>query len=389
MINWLKRTIVIGLLLTVGCKKVDDYLLGKDNTLSPTPLHTFKPSLYLNVDWFKQIGKNKSQSSDELPLKPIISQGIIYTAEPTGIVSAINSSTGSLRWQQKLLPQLGNGIATNKDYLAITTAKASLLLLDKTTGKLIWQRSVANTILGDPSFSDDKVIVKTIDGKLYAFDLNGKKIWEYDHGSPSLILKASSSPLIEGNLVISGFADGQLDVVDLKTGQLVWQMSVAYPKGTSDIENLVDIDSQPLIADHILYVATYQGSLKAFSLKTGKPLWKRSFSTYKNLALYKDQLIAINSNDVMYSFSQKKGKIQWKQIELKARNITTPAISDYGIIIGDGLGYLHILSLKDGRFLSRIDLKQGGISNQLLVQGHEVYVVTNNGILLKLTMKKQ
>ena len=79
--------------------------------------------------------------------------------------------------------------------IAVGTDASTLVLLKQSDGTELWHASTSGEALSKPLITGNKVIVKTIDGNLYAFNLaNGEKLWMSDHGAPSLILKASSSP---------------------------------------------------------------------------------------------------------------------------------------------------------------------------------------------------
>ena len=47
--------------------------------------------------------------------------------------------------------------------------------------------------------------------------------------------------------MLVGYSDGQLDAIALDTGHLLWQKSLIYATGASDVERLVDISSDLII----------------------------------------------------------------------------------------------------------------------------------------------
>lgn len=148
-------------------------------------------------------------------------------------------------------------------YIALGTNASHVVLLKQSDGSSVWQANVSSDVLSKPAIAHKKVIAKTTDGNLYAFDLHsGEKIWVVDHGSPHLILKASSSPVVHGKVIFVGYSDGKLDAVDINFGHL-WQRSIAYANGASDVERLVDIDADPIVRNETIYLASYQGHVGA------------------------------------------------------------------------------------------------------------------------------
>lgn len=242
------RLMAIGLFaLLQACTQLDNYVLGKDNTPKPSPLTAITSKAKMALAWSVPIGKS-NKSSSYLKLKPVIRGNIIYTADANGMVQALERGTGHTIWSKQLSHGIVSGPSVSEGFVALGTNASQVVLLKQADGTEIWHAKVSGDVLSKPAIANHKVIVKTIDGNLYAFHLQtGEKIWVADHGSPSLILKASSSPVIMGQLVLVGFSDGKLDAVDINFGHVLWQRSIAYASGSSDVERLVDIDADPIV----------------------------------------------------------------------------------------------------------------------------------------------
>ena len=59
--------------------------------------------------------------------------------------------------------------------------------------------------------------LKTENDQLFAFNTEtGKSMWHYKTDAPSLILRGSGKPVVIGNAVIAGFANGELTKLDLR-----------------------------------------------------------------------------------------------------------------------------------------------------------------------------
>ncbi|CZH42991.1 TPA: outer membrane protein assembly factor BamB [Legionella pneumophila] len=371
--------------LTQGCTYVDDYMLGKDNTPQPKELKEIQPKVKMAQSWTTPVGK-AHKANEYLNIKPAIRGDIIYTADASGLVQAVNRKDGQIKWSTALKNNIVSGPTVAAGYVAVGTNASTLVLLNQSDGKEIWQNKVSAEVLAPPAISHQKIIAKTIDGKVYAIDaVNGKQLWVADHGAPSLVLKASSSPIIVDDLVLVGFSDGKLDALELQTGRLIWQRSIAYGTGASDVERLVDIDSDPIISNNVAYLATYQGYVGALSLSNGQFIWRKPASVYKNMLLSHNNLYFTDSNDVLWSLNSSTGQVNWKQTSLKARGLTAPALVGGNLAVGDKTGYLHILSTQTGELLGRSQLS-GGVTVSPSVSGKNMYVLTNNGMLNQLSV---
>jgi len=382
-----KKWVVLGVFcwFLQACTQIDDFMLGKDNTPKPTELVSLKSKTKLDLNWSIPTGKS-TKSDSFLKLKPAIHKAVVYTADASGQVLAIDKNTSHVVWSVQLKEGLVSGPTVAEGVVALGTNASSFVLLNQADGRQLMRKNVSGEVLSKPIISNHRVIVKTIDGNLYAFDLKtGKKLWMSEHGAPHLILKASSSPILLGKLVLVGFSDGKLDAVDVETGRVVWQRSIAYASGSSDVERLVDIDADPLARGDTVYLATYQGYVGALTLSNGQFLWSKPSSIYKNMAIDDENVYVSDNDDVLWAISRQTGHVKWKQTALKARGITAPALMGSRLVVGDKTGLLHVLSTQDGEFVSRQQLS-GPIYFDPAISGRYIYVMTANGKLNRLTI---
>lgn len=385
-LNYKKLAILaIGLSLQ-ACSKVDDYMLGKDNSPTPTALKPIESKAKLNSKWSVPIG-NSQKANVNLKLKPEIVGNVIYTADANGVVQAVNKSSGKLLWTKKLDSGIVSGPTVAAGSIALSIDSSAIVLLRQTDGAEIWQAKVSSEVLSKPVISNNKVIAKTIDGNLYAFDLkNGKKLWLSDHGAPSLILKASSSPVIVDNkLALVGYSDGKMDAIDLQTGHLVWQRSIAFASGASDVERLVDIDADPIVRGNVAYLASYQGYVGALSLTDGQFIWRKPASVYKNMTIDAKTVYLTDSDDIIWAINRQNGQVYWKQVALKARGLTEPVLMGNRLVVADKTGLLHVLATQNGELLSREQVGSA-VAIAPSVIGNNIYVMSTNGKLSRFSV---
>ena len=343
-------------LCTLGlqaCGYIDDYILGKDNTLRPRPLPVIHAKFALQELWSAKIGQSR-QTPTYYKLKPVTVGEKIYTADTSGKVTALTQGQGKIIWSTPLTHGIVSGPTVSHGKIIVSTDNASVAALSQANGRVLWETSVASEVLAKVATTSHLVIVKTMDGHLFALDLNtGKKRWVIEHGAPSLILKASSSPLIVDDHALVGYSDGKLDAVDLEKGRIIWQRGIAYANGASDVERLVDIDADPMLHHQLLYMASYQGFIGAFDMDNGQFVWSKQASVYKNMAMDNDALYVTDSHDVLWAYQLSSGQIKWKQTALKGNGLTEPVLLGSKVIVGDKKGRLHILAKSNGALIGR------------------------------------
>lgn len=381
--KWVIYVLLSGCL--AGCNRIDDYMLGKDNTPQPSQLPELQSKLVIHNQWTTVIGK-PHKTHVYFKLKPVVQGHIFYTADISGLVQAIDKNTGKILWSKQLSHEIVSGPTVGMGYIALGTSAANLVLLKQSNGQEVWKATVSGDILSKPLITHQKVLVKTIDGNMYAFVLaTGEQKWMVEHGAPGLILKASSSPTLYGNLVLVGFSDGKLDAFDIESGQIMWQRSIAFASGSSDVERLVDIDADPIVEGGVAYLASYQGYVGALSLQDGQFTWRKRASVYKNMAMDANTLYLTDGDDVMWAFYRTTGQVKWKQEALKARGVTEPVLVGKYLVVGDKAGYLHVLTTQSGAMVSR-KLLDGAIEIAPSVDNHSFYVMTANGKLHHLSL---
>jgi outer membrane protein assembly factor BamB len=377
MARWL--IVLFGVVLQ-GCSTIDDYWLGKDNTPIPGLLAPISAKATWTPCWTVSFGKMKIKEAYP-HLKPVLDGQTIYAATPNGMLKAIDQKTGQVKWSKQLDTSLVSGPAAKFGRLVFATNKATVVALSQKNGRLLWTAHVSGDVLATPLMIENRVIVKTVDGRLYAFDYQtGAKIWVADHGTSSLVLKASSSPVRYKNLVLAGFSDGKLDAIDLETGHVVWQRSIAYASGSSDVEKMVDITATPIVRGDVAYLASYQGYTVAMSLRQGDYIWSKLLSTYKNFTMDATTLYLVDSQDILWAIGRSDGHVQWKQKALLARGVTAPVLMGERLVVGDKKGDLHLLDAKHGDFIARYSLGRA-MTVEPLVDSNHVYVMTASGQL--------
>ena len=182
-------------------------------------------------------------------------------------------------------------------------------------------------------------------------------------------------------------ADGKVDALDPYSGRLVWQRSMSYAEGQSEVERLIDINTTPIVKDNIAYLASYQGYLIALSLQNGEFLWRQKMSSFKDMALNKDTLYVVDDRSNVLAINRHTGMILWHQNALHDRKLNAPAISRHGLVLTDADGTMYVLSLVTGERLAQMPLEKAAQTDAVpIIDGKEVYVLYKHGLLTNYTL---
>ena len=376
-----KYWIVLLIACLSSCAKLDDYLLGKDNSPVPKELKSLDSQVHITKKWAVQIGKGQ-KNSGYLRLKPLLSGHKIYVADISGQFEAIDKNSGKVIWSTTTPYTFISGPSRGDGILVLATNNSQIVAFSQSNGHQLWHKKLSGDVLASPIIAKNQVLAKTIDGNLYSLDIKqGKKLWLLEHGSPSLVLKASSSPvLLDGRTALVGYSDGKLDAVDIESGHVLWQRSIVYATGSSDVERLVDIDADPIVSGNIVFLGSYQGSVGGVSLSDGQFAWRRPASIYKNMILKDHTIYYTDSYDVVWAIDKQNGQVIWRQPALKSRNLTEPVLQGNRLFVGDKTGLLHGLDISTGKLIMRAPIK-GAVYVAPLSSGKQIFVLTATGEL--------
>jgi len=366
-----------------GCATISG--IGKDNTPPPTPLTAkYTAQVIPKTVWATNAGDGVGKNNFNL-VTALGNNNQVFTADRKGQVTAVNATTGKQQWQIDLKEPLVAGPAVSNNLVFVAGDNADLYALQTSDGKIAWHVSVSGQITAVPVVVNNLVIVKTLDGQLWALNLSdGKTVWQYNHGSPPLVLAGGSKPQIVGNTLITGYEDGKLAAYDLNQGGLLWETQIASPLGASDIEQLVGIVADPVLADNTVYVVTYQGNLAAVNAKTGQVNWQQPVSSYTGLVVANQRIFVTDATGNVLAFDRTTGERLWQVALLRYRLLTAPAAMGNNIVIGDGEGYLHWLNQADGTIVGRVAVSTNvPIVTTPIVVGNNVFVLTSKGFLVR------
>lgn len=85
-----------------------------------------------------------------------------------------------------------------------------------------------------------------------------------------------------------------------------------------------------------------------------------------------------DDQDNVHALDRDTGASRWKQDKLLRRRVTAPVVVDGKVVVGDSLGWLHVLSKDDGAFLGRVSV-DGGAVHALVPTGSALLVQTAGG----------
>ncbi|HZZ94439.1 MAG TPA: outer membrane protein assembly factor BamB [Usitatibacter sp.] len=343
---------VATLLLAAGCSSYNPLVavgIVTEPPNPPTPLQPIKATVTPKAAWSTSVGKSLG-----FRLVPVVRDGHVYAISADGSLTILDEANGRVTANLPTKEKFSGGLGFGDGRLYAGTMKGEVVALD-TAGKVQWKGHVAGEVIAPPAASRDVVVVRTSDGRIFGLAAaDGKRVWVFQRPSPSLLLRTEAGVLAEGRDVVAGYPNGKLVALDVEDGKLTWEATVATPRGATELERIADVAGLPVVDGNMVCAAAFQGKLSCFDIQTRNVVWSRDFSSSRALVTDAKNIYAVDDTGRVHALDKKAGASVWTQDKLKFRRLTSPAVVNGYVVVGDGFGYLHVLAPEDGSIVGRL-----------------------------------
>jgi outer membrane protein assembly factor BamB len=346
-----------------------------DSAKKPAPLTEFTAKVTPVAAWSVSVGK-----AGGYRFQPFVKDGRIRAAAADGTITIVEEEGGRVVARVDAKRKLSSGAAADRDTLLVGTIKGDVVALDG-TGKELWTAKVGGEVLAPVTIAGSNAVVRTSDGRIYAFALaDGKRRWVYQRATPALLLRAEAGVLATPTSVVAGYPGGKLIALDIDDGKLTWEVTVSLPRGSTELERVADVAGLPVIDAGRICAAAFQGKVACFDIQGGNTLWTRDLSSASGLAVDDRNVYLSDDQDNVHALDRDAGASRWKQDKLARRRLTAPVAVDGKVVVGDSLGYLHVLSRDDGAIVGRL-ATDGTAINSIAATPSGVLIQTAGGMV--------
>ncbi|WP_304636501.1 MULTISPECIES: outer membrane protein assembly factor BamB [Pseudoalteromonas] len=376
-------TLALCIATLTGCSSSDD----EEELVLPEIVNQFETE----VVWQESIGDGVQHYFSRLT--PAIHNDVVYVANREGEVEALSLENGDTLWQTDVREnpafwpwettesaKLSGGILQAYGKIFVGSEHGYLTALDRETGEIVWRKTMPGEVLAKPAAGDGLIFVNLGSGKLLAVHPDtGEERWSFEQEVPPLTLRGQSSPTVANGGVLLGLETGKLSVLISENGYSAWSAEIASPKGASEFERLVDVDTQALISGPYAYAIAYNGNLTAVDIRSGNVVWKREYSSYRDLSMDSQSIYVVDSDGVVYGLDKTSGIERWSQPALRGWYLTGPTVAGKYLALGDQEGNLHWLDKETGELVSREDFDSSGFFIEPVVAGDKLILYTRDG----------
>jgi outer membrane protein assembly factor BamB len=358
MTNLMLRSALAMLFVMMGgCSTIESLnpFSSSATKTKPAELVAIVPTAEFRVAWQSSIGESKEYS-----FTPAVIGNSLYAAARDGSVARYDD--GRQVWRINAGQTLSGGVGSDGKLVVVGTSKGEVLAFDAAKGSSAWKARVNSEVLAAPAVSDSLVVIRSGDSRIFGFEAaDGKRRWVYQRATPTLSLRSFAGVVVAGRTILSGFPGGKLVALSAENGAVLWEATVALPKGATELERISDITSVPVSRGNEVCAVAYQGRVTCFDLGNGSQLWSREVSSSSGLDMDAKSVYVSDEKGSVLAFDRSNGSSLWKQDKLFMRGLSRPLVVGKHLVVGDADGVAHLMNCEDGSFAARFGGDGGGI----------------------------
>ena len=299
--------------------------------------------------WSARVGEIR------FPLTLGLAQGRVALADSQGQVALLDAASGRDVWRVALKEPVAAGVGTDGEQVALVTRGNQVVVLQQ--GQERWRASLPAESFTAPVVAGGRVFVLSANRSVTAFDgSSGRKLWSQQRAGEPLVLRQAGVLMPFKNTLLAGFA-GRMAGMNPDTGMTSWEVAIATPRGTNDMERLVDLLGPAQRAGDGVCVRAFQAQVGCVDAERGQVLWTRPSLGERAIGGDSQRVISVLSNGTVQAHRRSDGERLWESERLKYRQLSAPLVTPRGLLIADSGGWLYLLASDDGSLLNRIRLE--------------------------------
>ena len=371
--KYINLIVLCSIFIISSCSSMDGLRFWKSDEIDPDEpkeLVAFSNQKNIVIEW-----KNSFKGENEIGnFLPDFSAQNLFFSDASGNVSSINASTGDRNWSIEL-NFLASGTSAGFGLVVVSDIDGNVIAVDQNDGSKLWSTNVKGEVLSKVAIDAKVVVVKTGSGELLGLDReNGEILWSYRSKLPLLTVRGSSSPVIVDDLVYVSFDNGRLGVFELNSGFQVWDGAISYVKGVSELENLIDSDSSPVVDGGLIYTTNYQGNLNIFDTAQKRSVWSYETSSFYSPIVSRGMLTIVEANSGLRSFALKTLQESWTNDDYINRDLSNAVSYKGSLVVGDFEGYVHVIDTLNGKTIGRKKISRKPIKS-ILSRSDSLYII--------------
>lgn len=337
----------------------------------PTPLENYTPKMTAKQAWNVSIG------SIGYPMVATVREGVLFVASGDGDVRALRVDSGAEVWRASAKGSLSAGVGSDGRFASVVTRGNEVVTFD--AGREVWRKRINSAVVTPPLVAGERVFVMGVDRAVHAFDaLDGRRLWTLARPGDALTLAQAGVLAPFNNTLLAG--QGQrLAGIDPLKGTVQWEVPMASPRGTNEVERLADLIGPAVRVGDRICTRAFQSAVACADASRGAVLWSRNVGGVHAVGSNADLVFGADASDRITAWRAASGDVAWTNERLLYRGLSGAVALGSNVVFGDDDGYVHFLSAAAGELQLRLPTDGKPVIGTPIVANGTLLVTTRSG----------
>jgi outer membrane assembly lipoprotein YfgL len=337
----------------------------------PTPLDPLTPRIAGALVWQAKVdGVN-------FPLAISARGDQFVAAGNDGTVLALDASSGRELWRASAGGTLSAGVGSDGRFSSVVTRDNELVVFE--AGRVLWRKRLPARVLTAPLVAGERIFVLRVDRVVQAFDaLDGRALWTYQRPGEPLTLSQSGLIAAYTDLVLVGQGP-RLAALDPLRGTLRWEVAVATPRGTNEVERLADLIGPITRIGNTVCARAFQSAVGCVDAARGALIWSRPSAGAQALGGDAELLVGADASSRVAAWRTTSGEVAWTNDKLLYRQLGGALLAGSVMVVGDLEGQVHFLARDGGDTVLRLPTDGTPVVGAPVLSGTTLLVATRGG----------
>jgi len=287
--------------------------------------------------------------------------------------------------EKKIRPRLNFALKNN--ILIVTDDVAKYYAINIDTGELLWTKTNIVPFNSNIKIKNDVFYVVDYKNILRSISIkDGSEIWNLKTEESLTKSNTQISILLDDKNIYFNNSIGDITAVDIKSGQLVWQL----PTQNNNIsQNAFQLsNSELVINENTIFFSNNKNEFYSIDSATGLINWKTEISSDLKPVVIGKLIITISEKGYLYIIDKKSGNIirindLYKNYKDKKRNQIKPTgfiVALNKIYLTNSDGKLIIVNSNEGNILNVVKVSGSKIL-QPFINENNLFLISNGSII--------
>ncbi len=341
------------------------------NDPKPAALESLSAPAAATLAW------SASDGRADFPMQPGIAAGRLATAASDGTVSVRSLDRADILWTAKAGARLSAGVGFDGQHAAVVTVENELVVV-RASG-VAWRKRLTSRASTAPLVAGERVFVLGLDRAVEAYDvLDGRYLWRLQRTVDPLSVQLHGVLMPLGDTLVVG-QGARLIGVDPSRGSVRWDLPMATPRGSNEVERLADLVGPAHRQGEVVCARAFQLAVACLDVARSAIRWTRNVGGVGAVGGTEAAVVGADASGRMSGWRADSGELLWSHERLLHRGLGGVGTWGQWVAVGDAQGMVHVINPASGTTVMRLTTDGSAIDAAPRGVGGMLLAVTRKG----------